>query len=75
MQFLLRQVNPRRATISDRRIVALGKRPDGTPTVTFLWKKGVPRRWRKMTVTAMEFIRPFLQHTLPGGFQKVRYLR
>ena len=28
---------------------------------------------RRMTLTAMEFIRRFLQHVLPDGFHKVRY--
>jgi Putative transposase/Transposase zinc-binding domain len=62
-----------RVAISDRRIVSLGKRPDGTPVVTYLWKKGGTRRWRRTTVTAIEFIRRFLQHVLPSGFQKVRH--
>ena len=30
-------------------------------------------RWRQMTVDAFEFIRRFLQHVLPSGFQKVRH--
>ena len=31
------------------------------------------RKYRPMTVTAEEFIRRFLQHVLPRGFQKVRH--
>lgn len=30
-------------------------------------------RPRKMTLDAMEFLRRFLQHVLPPGFQKVRH--
>ncbi|MEA1934279.1 MAG: transposase, partial [Thermodesulfobacteriota bacterium] len=31
-------------------------------------------RWRTMTLPVMEFIRRFLQHALPRGFHKVRYM-
>jgi len=57
-----------RVAISDRRIVSCDRRQ-----VTFLYKKSGSRRWRKMTVEAMEFVRRFLQHVLPSGFQKVRH--
>ncbi len=62
-----------RVAITDRRIVAIEEQPDGTGRVTYLWKKGGSRRWRKTTVDALEFIRGFLQHVLPSGFQKVRH--
>jgi len=57
-----------RVAISDRRIVSC----DGG-TVTFSYRKSGSRRWRKMTLAAAEFIRRFLQHVLPTGFQKVRH--
>ena len=47
--------------------------PDGLGRVTFTYRKSGSRRLRAMTVTAEEFIRRFLQHVLPGGFQKVRH--
>jgi hypothetical protein len=57
-----------RVAVSDRRIVSCAR-----GQVTFLYKKSGSRRWRKMTVEAMEFVRRFLQHVLPSGFQKVRH--
>lgn len=57
-----------RVAISDRRIVSC----DGG-RVTFSYRQSGSRRWRKMTLEAMEFIRRFLQHVLPRGFQKVRH--
>jgi hypothetical protein len=62
-----------RVAISDRRIVAIDDGPDGLGRVTFAYRKSGSRRWRKMTVTAEEFLRRFLQHVLPSGFQKVRH--
>jgi hypothetical protein len=57
-----------RVAISDRRIVAC---EDGR--VTFSYRRSGSNRWRTMTVDAFEFIRRFLQHVLPSGFQKVRH--
>jgi hypothetical protein len=57
-----------RVAISDRRVVSC---EDGL--VTFLYRKSGSRHWRKMTLSAMEFIRRFLQHILPAGFMKVRH--
>jgi len=54
--------------ISDYRIV---KAEDGK--VTFKYRKPESRRMRTMTLSAMEFIRRFLQYTLPSGLMKVRY--
>jgi hypothetical protein len=62
-----------RVAISDRRIVSVEDGPDGTGQVTFTYRKSGSKRWRKMTVTAEEFLRRFLQHVLPSGFQKVRH--
>jgi Putative transposase/Transposase zinc-binding domain len=56
-----------RVAISDRRIVAC---EDGQ--VTFSYRRSGSNRWRRMTVNAFEFMRRFLQHVLPSGFQKVR---
>lgn len=41
--------------------------------VYFRYKKSNSNRWRMMSLSAMEFIRRFLQHVLPTGFMKVRY--
>jgi len=41
--------------------------------VKLRWKPSGSRRWRTMELGAMEFIRRFLQHVLPPGFQKVRH--
>ena len=38
----------------------------------FKYKKSGQRHWRNMTVSGLEFLRRFLQHVLPSGFQKVR---
>jgi hypothetical protein len=57
-----------RVAISDRRIISCD---DGQ--VTFSYRRSGSNRWRKMTVDAHEFIRRFLQHILPRGFQKVRH--
>jgi hypothetical protein len=57
-----------RVAISDRRIVSCDD-----DQVTFTYRKSGTSHWRKMTLAAMEFIRRFLQHVLPCGFQKVRH--
>jgi hypothetical protein len=57
-----------RVAISDRRIVSC---EDGK--VTYSYRKSGSNRWRKMTVEGSEFVRRFLQHVLPTGFQKVRH--
>ena len=62
-----------RVAISNRRLVKSEPGPDGLGRVTFTFRKSGSRRWRTMTVTADEFIRRFLQHVLPSGFQKVRH--
>ena len=62
-----------RVAISNRRIVRCEPGPDGLGRVTFTYRKGGSYRYRPMTVTAHEFIRRFLQHVLPCGFQKVRH--
>jgi hypothetical protein len=57
-----------RVAISDRRIVSCDN-----GRATFSYRKSGTSRWRTMTVDALEFIRRFLQHVLPRGFQKVRH--
>jgi hypothetical protein len=47
--------------------------PDGLGRVTFTYRLRGSGRERLLTVTADEFIRRFLQHVLPRGFQKVRH--
>jgi Putative transposase/Transposase zinc-binding domain len=57
-----------RVAIGDHRIVSCD---DGK--VTFSYRRVGSNRPRKMTLDAHEFIRRFLQHILPAGFQKVRH--
>jgi hypothetical protein len=57
-----------RVAISDQRI-----RSYDNGQVTFTYRKSGSRRWRSMTLDAHEFLRRFLQHALPTGFQKVRH--
>lgn len=58
-----------RVAISNRRLVACDEN-----RVTFTWKDYVhgaaPKR---MTLDAAEFIRRFLLHVLPDGFQRIRH--
>jgi len=57
-----------RVAIGDHRIISCD---DGK--VTFAYRRVGSHRARKMTLDAMEFLRRFLQHVLPTGFQKVRH--
>jgi hypothetical protein len=58
-----------RVAISNRRLLKL---EDGQ--VSFQWKDYRDGQQQKvMTVSADEFIRRFLQHALPPGFQRIRY--
>jgi hypothetical protein len=41
--------------------------------VTFRYREKGIQTYKTMTLPALEFIRRFLQHALPKGFQKVRY--
>jgi hypothetical protein len=41
--------------------------------VTFAWKDYRDGQHKRMTVSADEFIRRFLVHSLPSGFQRIRY--
>lgn len=57
-----------RVAINDRRILSCDN-----GQVTFSYRKSGSARARTMTLDALEFLRRFLQHVLPSGFQKVRY--
>jgi hypothetical protein len=58
-----------RVAISNRRLLALEN-----SRVSFEWKDYRDAGKSKvMTVPADEFIRRFLQHTVPPGFQRIRY--
>ena len=57
-----------KVAISDHRIVKVKGR-----NVFIRYKKTGSERWRTMELDAMEFLRRFLQHVLPGGFMKVRH--
>ncbi len=58
-----------RVAISNQRLLAL---QDGQ--VSFRWKDyRHPQQPKLLTVSAEEFIRRFLQHALPPGFQRIRY--
>lgn len=57
-----------RVALSNNRILKL---QDGQ--VTFRYRDSTTRHWKSCTLPAEEFIRRFLQHVLPKGFQKVRY--
>ena len=57
-----------RVAISNHRLLAF----DGE-RVTFRWKDYAhDDQWRTMTLTAMEFLRRFVQHVLPRGFVRIR---
>ena len=58
-----------RVAIANSRIVALDD-----DTVSFRWRDYRAQGQTKiMRVTAIDFIRRFLQHTLPDGFQRIRH--
>lgn len=57
-----------RVAISDKNILSCNN-----GQVTFRYKDAPSGSYKIMTLPALEFIRRFLQHVLPKGFQKVRY--
>jgi hypothetical protein len=57
-----------RVALSNNRILKLE-----AGQVTFRYRESDTRRWKSCTLPVEEFIRRFLQHVLPKGFQKVRY--
>lgn len=66
MRYLARYVF--RVAISNNRIISYDNH-----RVSFQYKVSKKRKWRTMTLDAIEFIRRFLQHVLPDGFMKVRH--
>ena len=62
-----------RVAISNSRIVKVAPGVDGAGVVTFTYRPSGTSSYKSMTVSAEEFIRRFLQHVLPSGFQKVRH--
>lgn len=56
-----------RVAISDRRIEAVDEQ-----SVTYRYTPSRSQRTKTKTVSGQEFVRGFLQHVLPKGFQKVR---
>jgi hypothetical protein len=57
-----------RVAISDSRIVDCD-----VASVTFLYKPTKSKAYRTRRVEGNEFVRGFVQHALPPGFQKVRH--
>lgn len=57
-----------RPALSNKRLVSIagGK-------VTFRWQDSSTKKWKNSRLEPMEFIRRYLQHTLPRRFVKVRY--
>jgi hypothetical protein len=41
--------------------------------VLFKYKDSADQQWRTLRLSATEFLRRFLQHVLPKGFQRIRY--
>lgn len=58
-----------RVAISDKRIVACDEN-----SVTFRYTPTGATHAKTRSVTGTEFVRGFVQHVLPRGFQKVRYV-
>ena len=57
-----------RVAISNSRLISL---KDGQ--VSFRWRNYRNDQINVMTIGAVEFLRPFLQHVLPPGFVKIRH--
>ena len=66
LKYLAPYVN--RVAISDNRIVACDD-----SSVTFRYTPSGTKQSKIRTVSGSEFVRGFTQHTLPRGFQKIRY--
>jgi hypothetical protein len=67
LEYLARYTH--RVAISNSRIISIH---DGN--VSFRWKDyRHPQRPKVMALSASEFLRRFLLHTLPRGFQRIRY--
>ena len=57
-----------RVAISNNRIKSIEN-----GIITFQYKDRDKKKWKTMSLEAMEFIRRFLQHVLPTGFMKIRH--
>ena len=57
-----------RIAISNKRIVEISNHK-----VKFRYKESSTGKKKTMTLDVLEFMRRYLQHVLPGGFQKIRY--
>jgi hypothetical protein len=57
-----------RTALGSQRILA-----DDEGQITFRYRDSEDGNWQSLTVSAEEFLRRFLQHVLPSGFQRVRY--
>ena len=57
-----------RVAISNNRIKSIENQ-----TIQFQYKDRQKKKWKTMSLDAMEFIRRFLQHVLPNGFMKIRH--
>jgi hypothetical protein len=66
LKYLAPYVN--RVAISDHRIADCDD-----SSVTFHYTPSGTKRSKTRTVSGTEFVRGFIQHTLPPGFQKIRY--
>lgn len=66
LKYLAPYVN--RVAISDNRIIACDE-----STVTYRYTPSESKQSKTRTVPGNEFVRGFLQHSLPRGFQKIRY--
>ena len=67
LQYLARYTH--RVAISNHRLISFDDQ-----SVTFRWKDYAHgNKKRKMTISADEFLRRFLLHTLPRGFVRIRF--
>ena len=66
LTYLARYIH--KIAITNNRIISTNEN-----NVTFRYKDSQNHCWKTMTLTALEFLRRFLQHVLPKDFHKVRY--
>jgi len=66
LRYLGRYVH--RVAISNRRITMVSQ-----DRIGFGYKDALSQKWRNTSLAPLEFMRRFLQHVLPPGFNKVRY--
>lgn len=63
-----------RVAATEHRVTACDWNPDmDQATVTLMVKRSGTKKYRPMSLSAREFIRRYLEHVLPSGFQKVRH--